>query len=173
MATVNHQTRANNRVDAYERDDHSALKKAARFVGIAFLLVGIAGFIPGITIELDQIKFWGQESDAELLGLFQVSVLHNIVHLAFGVAGLVMSRTRDGARTFLIGGGVIYLVLGIYDALVKQETSLNFLPTNNGDAWLHLGLGLGMLALGLLLGRRRERSDVMTGRNEPAPVRTR
>jgi hypothetical protein len=169
---VNHKSGAYDR-DVATRDDWSALRNAARIVGIAFLLAGIGGFIPGLTVKLDQIKFMGQESDAELLGLFQVSVLHNIVHLAFGVAGLVMSRTRDGARTFLIGGGLIYLALALYDALVKQETSLNFLPTNNGDAWLHLGLGTAMLALGLLLARRREQRDVTAGRREPVTVRSR
>ena len=55
----------------------------------------------------DELTFAGHESGALLLGIFAVSVLHNIVHLAFGVAGLLMARTFTGARGFLIGGGVI------------------------------------------------------------------
>ena len=58
----------------------------ARVFGIAFLLVGIAGFIPGITSNFDDIAFAGDGSDAEIFGLFQTSILHNIVHLLFGVA---------------------------------------------------------------------------------------
>ena len=141
----------------YDRDregrmtESSTLQKAARLVGIVFLAVGILGFIPGITTNYDDLSFAGNESDAELLGLFQVSILHNIVHLIFGVAGLLLSRTWDGARNFLIGGGIIYLALALYDALVKQESGANFLPTNNADGWLHLALGLGMLALGFAL----------------------
>lgn len=134
--------------------ESSTLQKGARLVAIVFLLVGILGFIPGITTNFDDMSFAGNESDAELLGLFQVSVLHNIVHLLFGVAGLALSRTWDGARNFLIGGGIIYLLLGLYDALVEQESSANFLPTNNADAWLHLLLGLGMLGLGFALRGR-------------------
>ena len=134
--------------------ESSSLQKAARLVGIVFLAVGILGFIPGITTNYDDLSFAGNESDAELLGLFQVSILHNIVHLIFGIAGLVLSRTWDGARNFLVGGGIIYLVLALYDALVKQESDANFLPTNNADGWLHLVLGLGMLALGLALRGR-------------------
>ena len=38
---------------------------------------------------------------------------------------------------------------------MKQETSANFLPTNNGDTYLHLALGLGMLGLGFALRGRR------------------
>ena len=135
--------------------ESSTLQKAARVVSIAFILVGILGFIPGLTQNYDDMGFAGNDSDAELLGLFQVSILHNIVHLLFGVVGLVLSRTWEGARNFLIGGGLIYLLLGIYDAIVKQESSANFLPTNNGDMWLHLALGAGMIALGIALRGRR------------------
>ena len=138
--------------------ESSTLQKAARIVSIVFILVGILGFIPGITQNFDDMSFAGNDSDAELLGLFQVSVLHNIVHLLFGVVGLALSRTWEGARNFLIGGGVIYLLLGIYDAIVKQDSSANFLPTNNGDMWLHLLLGVGMIGLGVALrGQRPDR----------------
>jgi Domain of unknown function (DUF4383) len=143
------------RVRAVDDRDGTAPRTAARIFGVGFLLVGIAGFIPGITSEFDQLSLAGHESDAEVLGLFQTSVLHNIVHLAFGVLGVVMSRTAGSARVFLVGGGALYLLLGVYDSLVSQESRANFLPTNNADAWLHLALGGGMLAAGLLLGRRR------------------
>jgi hypothetical protein len=46
-------------------------------------------------------------------------------------------------------------LLGIYDAIVKQSVDANFLPSNNGDTYLHLALGLGMLALGLALRGKR------------------
>jgi Domain of unknown function (DUF4383) len=145
--------------------ESSTLQKAARVVGIVFLLVGILGFIPGITSNYGDMKFAGNTSDAELLGLFQVSILHNIVHLIFGVLGIALSRTWEGARNFLIGGGVVYLILGIYDAIVKQSTDANFLPTNNADTVLHLALGLGMLALGFALrGRNPERDSSLGAR---------
>jgi hypothetical protein len=69
---------------------------------VVFLLVGIAGFIPGITTNYDQMTFAGHHSGAHLLGVFQVSILHNIVHLLFGVAGLAMARRADTARLYLI-----------------------------------------------------------------------
>jgi hypothetical protein len=137
-----------------DRDSSAApIQQAARLVGIVFLLVGILGFIPGITTNYDDMKFAGNTSDAELLGLFQTSILHNIVHLLFGVAGLLLSRTWEGARNFLIGSGIIYLGLFLYGILVKQSVDANFVPFNNADDWLHLLLGVGMLALGFLLSR--------------------
>lgn len=132
------------------------IQTVAAVVGLVFLVVGIAGFIPGITTNLyDGLDFAGHDGDAELLGIFQVSVLHNLVHLAFGVAGLALSRTWDGSRAFLVGGGAIYLVLWIYGLVIDKDSGANFVPLNTADDWLHFILGAGMVALGLVLGRER------------------
>ncbi|MER8226555.1 DUF4383 domain-containing protein, partial [Streptomyces sp. NPDC094143] len=90
-----------------------------------------------------------------LLGIFQVSILHNLVHLAFGVAGLALSRTAAQARLYLLAGGAIYLVLWLYGVLIDHDSAANFVPVNTADNWLHLLLGLGMIALGALLTRGR------------------
>lgn len=140
------------------REQHP-LRVAATVVAAVFLLVGLLGFIPGITTEYDGMTFAGHESTAMLLGIFHVSILHNIVHLLFGVAGLVMARTLEGARGFLIGGGVVYLVLWIYGLLIEHDSAANFVPVNTADNWLHLLLGVGMIGLGLALSRTRDRAD--------------
>lgn len=132
----------------------SGLQRLAGAVGVVFLLVGILGFVPGITTDYSTMEFAGHESDAKLLGVFEVSILHNIVHLLFGVAGLVLARTWGSARTYLIAGGAIYLVLWIYGLLVDHESAANFVPVNDADNWLHLVLGLCMIALGVLLAKR-------------------
>ena len=140
------------------------MQMAATAVGAVFLLVGVLGFVPGITTQYDQLEFAGHESGAELLGLFQVSILHNIVHLLFGVAGLAMARRWDSARQYLIVGGIIYLVLWLYGLLIDHDTAANFVPVNDADNWLHLLLGVGMLALGFLLSRDRDRRGGVTHR---------
>jgi hypothetical protein len=131
------------------------MQRAATIVAAAFLLVGVLGFIPGITTDYGQMTFAGHDSAAMLLGIFQVSILHNIVHLLFGIIGLALARRWDGARSYLIGGGIVYLVLWLYGLLIGENSSGNFVPLNNADDWLHLLLGLGMLALGLGLSRER------------------
>src|SRR3712207_1212854 len=103
----------------------TTLQKAALAVGVVFLAVGVLGFIPGVTSNYSDMQFAGHESDARLLGIFQVSILHNIVHLLFGVAGIVLARTISGARNYLIVGGAIYLVLFLYGLLVGQESAAN------------------------------------------------
>lgn len=129
--------------------DYAAVQTLAFLVGVVFLLVGVLGFIPGITTNYGDLSFAGHDSGAKLLGLFQVSILHNIVHALFGVAGIALARTLSSARLFLIGGGVIYLVLFAYGLLVDKASDANFVPVNNADNILHLGLGIGMIVLGL------------------------
>ena len=124
--------------------DRSTAQTLALVWGIAFLGAGILGFIPGITTDLGDITFAGNDSPAELLGLFQVSVLHNIVHLLFGIAGLALARGIDGAKAYLLWSGVIYVVLFLYGLLVDTGSDVNFVPINNADNWLHLILGLGL-----------------------------
>jgi 4-hydroxybenzoate polyprenyltransferase len=126
----------------------------AAVVAAVFLLIGVLGFIPGVTTDYDQMEFAGHESEAMLFGVFQVSILHNIVHLLFGVAGLVLARTPSGARWFLVGGGIVFALLWLYGLVIDQEAGANFVPVNNADNWLHLGLAVGMVALGLMIPAR-------------------
>ena len=122
-------------------------------VGAVFLLVGVLGFVPGVTTDYGDMTFAGRDSGAQLLGVFDVSVLHNLVHLLFGVVGLGLARTWSGARGFLVGGGAIYLVLWVYGLVIDLDSDANVVPFDDADNWLHLVLGLGMVALGFILAR--------------------
>jgi Domain of unknown function (DUF4383) len=132
--------------------DGTPVQNVTRLVGIVFLLVGIAGFIPGITTNLyDGLEFAGNDGNAELLGIFSVSILHNLVHGLFGIAGLALAKTASGARTFLIGGGAIYVVLW----LLGLVGGADWIPSNSADDWLHLVLGIALIGLGVVLTRDR------------------
>jgi Domain of unknown function (DUF4383) len=136
------------------------LQKAAIGVGLVFLVVGIAGFIPGLTSG--DLHTAGHDSMAMLLGVFMVSVLHNLVHVLFGIAGLAAARTWAASRMYFIAGGAIYLVLSLYGLVVDQNSGANFVPVNGADNWLHLGLGVLMVAVGLVLGRSRSAMETAT-----------
>ncbi|MEU8333184.1 DUF4383 domain-containing protein [Micromonospora sp. NPDC048839] len=130
---------------------------AALVVAGVFLLIGVLGFVPGVTTDYGELRFAGHHSDARLLGLFQVSILHNAVHLLYGLVGLVLARSVAGARVFLAAGGASYLALWLYGLAIEAvdpESGANILPVNDADNWLHLALGFGMLALGLLLSNQ-------------------
>ena len=140
----------------------TTIQTAALAVGAVFLLVGVLGFIPGITTNYETLGFAGHESEALLLGIFQVSILHNIVHLLFGVAGIVMARSAAQSRNYLIGGGAVYLVLWIYGLLIGKDTAANFVPVNTADDWLHFVLGVAMIGLGVALSRGTARTGRTT-----------
>lgn len=121
--------------------------------GAVFLLVGILGFIPGITQNYDSLMFAGHHSEAALLGIFQVSVLHNVVHLLFGIVGLVGARSRGFAKLYLVVGGIVYAILWLYGLIVPMESMGNFVPLNSADNWLHFVLSVAMIGAGFILGR--------------------
>ncbi|NUT53468.1 MAG: DUF4383 domain-containing protein [Saccharothrix sp.] len=135
------------------------VQRAAAVVGAAFVLVGVLGFIPGITTNYDELSFAGH-SGALLLGLFAVSVLHNLVHLLFGIFGLLSARLPGMARLFLMAGGGLYVFLWVWGSVIGEQTRANFLPVNTADNWLHLGLGAAMILLGIAVtATERAHSD--------------
>jgi hypothetical protein len=131
--------------------ERTPVQSLAALLGAVFLAVGILGFIPGITTHYSDLAFAGDGSTAKLIGVFQVSVLHNIVHVLFGLAGLALARTWEGARTFLIGGGVVYLLLWVLGIVGGGD----WIPVNSADDWLHFVLGVGMVGLGVATTRDR------------------
>ena len=136
--------------------DRTLAQLLATLIGATFILVGILGFIPGITTHLyGGLDFAGHDSTAKLLHVFQVSWLHNIVHIALGLVGLALARTWATARAYLIGGGIVYLVLWFYGLLIDQSRGANFVPFNTADNWLHFVLGAGMIVLGFATTRVR------------------
>ena len=119
-------------------------------IGATFVLVGVLGFIPGIVRMFGDLSFKGPESDAQLLGLFDVSVVHNIVHLLFGI-GLLASRRAAWAVRYLLIGGIAYAAVFVYGLFVVNSTSaINFLPINTADNVLHIVLSVTMIALGVI-----------------------
>ncbi|CAN5212815.1 DUF4383 domain-containing protein [soil metagenome] len=132
-----------------------AVQCAAILTGSLLLIVGVLGFVPGITANTDGLELAGPQSSAALFGVFEVSVAHNLMNVAVGVLGLVLARTFARARAYLLVGGLLYLGLWVYGLLVNHESTANFLPVNNADTWLHLGVGVTMVLFALTLAGTR------------------
>ena len=135
-------------------NEQSTLQALASWAATAFLVIGILGFVPGVTDEFASLKFAGHRSGAELFGVFAVSTLLNLLHIVLGIAGLWLARTRAGARAYLLGGGAFCLALWVFGLAVSRGDSANFIPVDTADDWLHFVLGLSMVVGGVLLGRR-------------------
>ena len=117
------------------------VRRVAMVFGVVFLAIGVLGLISegGMSMAADP-------APAMVLGMFPVNLLHNIVHLAFGVWGLVASRTFAGAKTFAQVGGVIYIVLAIAGFLMP--TTFGFIPIGGNAIWLHAVIGLVLAGVG-------------------------
>ncbi|MET9391989.1 DUF4383 domain-containing protein [Streptomyces sp. NPDC006624] len=143
---------------ATEPPVRAPVQRAALLVGAVLSVLGVLGFVPGVTTGYGAMEFASHESGAELLGVFQVSVLHNLLHLAYGLAGVALARTPSAAYTYLLVGGAGYLVLWSYGLSVGQDSDANFVPVDAADDWLHLVLGVTMIGLALVLGRSSTRT---------------
>ncbi|MET0699577.1 MAG: DUF4383 domain-containing protein [Mycobacterium sp.] len=132
-----------------------AVQSAAIVVSAFLLLIGVLGFVPGVTTKLDALQLAGNLSEARLFDIFEVSVLLNLIHVAVGLVGLMMVRTYARARAYLLGGGLVFVGIWIWGLLVNFNSPANLLPVNNADNWLHMGIGVAMVVLALTLAGAR------------------
>jgi hypothetical protein len=142
--------------DGEHETGRTAIQRAALLFGLVFALVTIVGFIPGVTTDYDDLTRFDGEG-AKVFGVFGANVLENLAHGLFAVAGLAAAASWAASKTYFIWGGMVYLGLWLYGVLGGSEegSTANFLGLNEASDWLHLALGLAMLAVGLLLSRRR------------------
>ena len=124
----------------------------AASAGLLFLLLGVAGFIPGITTHYGDLAFAGEDSRAWLFGIFQVSVAHNLLHLALATGFGAAARVA-WSKVYLLGGGALSLGVAVSGA--------GLLPVNAADRVLHGVTGLAMLGLAVL-GIRMSRGRSLT-----------
>ena len=111
----------------------------ALIFGIVFLIVGVAGFIPGLSEEVHggHPGVSIDASSANVLGLFPVNILHNLVHLAFGLWGLAASRSWGAAKGYAKGVGIAYAVLAVMGLIPGLNTMFGLTPLFGNDVWLH------------------------------------
>lgn len=116
----------------------TTVQKVAMVFGVVFLLVGILGFFTTGGMAMSP--------SVMLLGMFPVNLLHNIVHLLFGVWGLMAARSFSGAKTYAQIGGIIYIVLAVCGYLIPEGFGL--VPLGGSDIWLHAALGIVLAFFG-------------------------
>ena len=117
------------------------VKRVALVFGIVFLLVGILGLVSSGGMEMG-----ADPAPGMLLGMFGVNLLHNVVHLLFGVWGLVASRSFAGSKMYAQTAGVIYIVLAVLGFVAP--TTFGLIPIGGNDIWLHAVLGIVLAAVG-------------------------
>jgi len=119
----------------------------AMIFGIVFIIVGAGGFIPGLTVmggmghpadaNVTMLSMFGYE-----LKMFPVNVLHDIVHILFGIWGLLAARTLGGARMYFRGVAIIYALLTVMGFVPSLNTTFGLIPLYGNDVWLHAVLAI-------------------------------
>jgi len=127
-------------------------QRFALIYGIVFLLVGIAGFIPGVTSAHSHPDVRVTSGLGLLLGLFPVNTLHNLVHLLFGGWGLAAARSDGAAVLYAKAVAVIYALLTIMGLIsaAKLHTTFGLIPLYGNDIWLHAVLAAGAAYFGFM-----------------------
>lgn len=114
-----------------------SIKSFAGVYGVIFLLAGIAGFIPGISPAHDHPGVTVDAASRLALGLFPVNILHNLVHILFGIWGLVAMRGVGAARLYARSVAIIYAVLTVMGFIPVLNTVFGLVPLYGNDIWLH------------------------------------
>lgn len=104
-------------------------------LGAGYIAAGLAGLV----------------LESPLLGLFEVNLVHNLVHLALGAVLLYGATSTAAAIMTARVVGSLLVVLGI---LGFFEPFPGVVPLGGNDIWLHLASGVILLAAGFIaLGR--------------------
>jgi hypothetical protein len=112
-------------------------KKLAYVFGVIFVLVGLLGFVSNPLVGAG--------------AMFETDLMHNLVHLLFGVILLVVAwKAAEKSALWLKILGVVYLVLAILGFLMVSEGGmlLGLVSTNAADHWLHIVLGIVLVGAG-------------------------
>ena len=119
----------------------TTVQRVAQIFGVVFILVALVGFYTGqMSMEADPAVA------PAIFGMFPVNLLHNIVHLLFGIWGLAAARSYTGARQYAQVAGVIYLVLAVVGYFAPD--GFGFVPLGGNDVWLHVVLGAILAGVG-------------------------
>lgn len=137
----------------------------ALVLGLGFLAVGILGFVPRlVTVPADQPELMVEATHGLLFGLFPVNALHNLVHLAFGVWGVVVWRSFAASRVYSRSVAVIYAVLAVLGLIPATNTLFGLVPLHGHDIWLHGVLAIAAAYFGFATIAAVERPGI-AGRN--------
>lgn len=119
----------------------TTVQRAAQIFGIVFILLAIVGFITPGGMNM------GTADAGMMMGMFHINLLHNVVHLLFGLWGLAAARSWSGAKQYATVSGAIFLVLAILGFVAPDGFGL--VPLGAKDVWLHIALAVPLLYFGL------------------------
>jgi hypothetical protein len=114
------------------------IKKVAMVFGVVFILIGVLGFVPGITT-----------GDGLLLGIFHVNAVHNIIHLLSGIVALAAgTSTERNSKMYFQIFGVVYALVAVLGFVYQGNDILGLVASNMADTFLHVLIAVVALYFG-------------------------
>ena len=115
-------------------------RKFALVWGIVFLGLAATGLIPGLlqSPHAGDPDLAVDAMHGRALGIFPVNILHTLVHAAFGIWGLLASRSWDAAKSYAKAVAIIYAVFVIMGLIPGLDTTFGLVPLHGNDVWLHI-----------------------------------
>ncbi len=125
-------------------------RAVALILGIIFLTVGIAGFMPQFmslpgSAPVGDIyipRLSSSDGYGHLFGLFPANYIHNAVHIVVGLLGIAAATSFSGALVYNQGFAVIYAAIVIFGLLPITNTTFGFMPIYGNNVWFNALTGV-------------------------------
>jgi Domain of unknown function (DUF4383) len=160
-------------MDAMKMDKvNMAERYCALAIGILFLILGIAGFIPAFVslpgtnasyIPADIAPGAYSAGFGYLFGIFPTNFLHNLVHCAVGIFGIASYTNASSARIFNRFFAISYILIAILGAIPAANTVFGLMPIFGGNVLLNGLAAVAALYYGIILPAKA--NDVGVARN--------
>ncbi|GAC1603359.1 MAG: DUF4383 domain-containing protein [Candidatus Saccharimonadales bacterium] len=113
------------------------VRTAAKVLGFVFVLIGILGFFPALA------------PNGELLGIFHINALHNIIHLASGLVALAAGYSSyKASRTYFQVFGIVYGLVALLGFVYGDNDIVGLVANNVADTFLHVAITAAALYFG-------------------------
>ena len=141
----------------------------ALIVGIVFLILGVAGFIPGLVTLPGSTASFVPPSEAtsayslgfgNVFGLFPTNFLHNIVHCAVGFLGIASYTSLSSARVFNRFFVVSYTLLAIMGLLPFAKTTFGLMPIFGNNVLFNGLTALAVAYYGIIIPAKLSNTGV-------------
>ncbi|MBD2167914.1 DUF4383 domain-containing protein [Calothrix membranacea FACHB-236] len=152
----------------------NAAKMAERYcalsIGIIYLLLGLAGFIPALVsipgthmsyIPLDESPNAYAAGFGYIFGLFATNFLHNIVRCGVGLWGISSFTSASSSRIFIRGFAIAYIVLAIMGLLPFAKTSFGFMPLFGNNVLVNALAAIAAIYYGIIIPAKVEGVSVV------------
>ena len=114
---------------------NSAIRFTALSLGLLFLLLGLAGFMPGFVTPSE--NFTSEPGFGYLFGVFPTNYFHNAIGILVGVWGIAASTSLSGAIVFNRIFAILYGAAVILGLLPYTNTLFGLTPLFGNNIWLN------------------------------------